>query len=104
MTHCLGSLASLSNASSARTREPCSANRPKIDVVTTRIFLIRFLPFVNEGFRKNGPLFSFIRRYPSWFGNRKLAQEGSAFARKRNKTNFLISARGFPQLAPPCCA
>src|SRR5260370_18806351 len=32
---------------------------------------------------------------PTRFGNRKLAQEGSAFARKRNTANFLTGARDF---------
>src|ERR1700742_4416062 len=40
MTHCLGSLASWSNASSARTADPCTAVRPKTDVVTTKSLFI----------------------------------------------------------------
>jgi hypothetical protein len=46
------------------------------------------------GFRRNGPLFSLVR-IPIPFGKGKLAQEGSAFARKRNAAIFLAPAREF---------
>src|SRR5665213_1977652 len=39
----------------------------------------------------NGPFSVFCRAIPSRSGNRKLAQEGSALARKRNTSNFLTS-------------
>src|SRR5271165_6569252 len=44
ITHCLGSWASLSSASSARAEKPCRASRPKIEVVAIISLFIRFLP------------------------------------------------------------
>src|SRR5579863_8483417 len=51
MTHCFGSFASLSNASSARAEKPCVAIRPKIEVVMIKSLFIRFLPGI---FAKRG--------------------------------------------------
>src|SRR5215471_2518511 len=93
MTHCLGSFASFSSASSARDAEPCKAIRPKTDVETTKSFFIRFL----LGF------FAYLFvGIPSRSGTWKLAQERNAFAQKRNPTHF--SADFHRRERPQSCA
>src|ERR1017187_8420109 len=44
-----------------------------------------------KGFPQNGPFSAFFVGIPTRFGNGKLAQEGTAFARKRNAANFLAA-------------
>src|SRR6185437_10584283 len=67
IAHCFGSLAALSSAASAYASVPCSANRLQIEVVTTKILFIRFLPetFSLEGRQRALELHSTRRRLPS---------------------------------------
>src|ERR1700693_2437572 len=94
MTHCLGSLASLSNASSARDADTCMAMRPR--PVASSTLRIANPPSCERRVSVKTVHFSvFFAGIPTRFGNRKLAREGSVFARKRNTVDFLSGTSDF---------
>src|ERR1035437_1071258 len=69
---------------------PCLVprQRSKNDAARTISSFLRCEPWVSAQRRSTYPIFPYIR---TRFGDRKLAQEGSTLARKRNSTNFLAA-------------
>ena len=45
------------------------------------------------GFRRRRSIILFFVSIPTRFSERKLAQEGNPFARKRNSMNFLVASQ-----------
>src|ERR1700722_12445904 len=104
MTHCFGSFASLSSASSARATKPCSANSPNIEVVTIRVLLIRFLPVVNEGFPQKRPTFQFSSLYSYPVRKQETCPREKCVCAKAKHRELFSQPVTFSGRAPSCSA